>query len=102
MQVEVDTKGLTKMRRVIDQHEIRGRRRGAALVEAIHRAVLEELAEHGYADLTMESVAARARTGKTSIYRRWRTKRDLVLDALLAAPPEVRDEAARAGCQISG
>ena len=72
-----------------ERHHVRGRRRGAALVEAIHRAVLEELAEHGYAELTMESVATRARAGKTSIYRRWQTKRDLVLDVLFAASPSM-------------
>lgn len=36
------------------------RRRGAALEEAILRAAFDELAEHGYADMTMDRVAARA------------------------------------------
>src|SRR3954447_10308690 len=60
---------------------VRHRRRGAALEEAIHDAVFSELAEVGYAAFTIESVANRARTGKASIYRRWNTKQDLVLDA---------------------
>src|SRR5213592_3320126 len=48
-----------------------GRRRGAALEEAILRAAMEELTETGYATLTMERVARRAGTNKNAIYRRW-------------------------------
>ena len=59
----------------------RHRRRGATLERAIHEAVFAELAEVGYAAFTIESVATRARTGKASIYRRWPTKQDLVLEA---------------------
>lgn len=51
------------------------------LEDAIHEAVFEELARVGYAAFTIEAVAARAKTGKASIYRRWHTKQDLVLDA---------------------
>jgi AcrR family transcriptional regulator len=43
---------------------------------------LELLAERGYDQLTIEAVAARARAGKATIYRRWRSKADLVVDAL--------------------
>ena len=57
------------------------RRRGAALEDAIVDAVFAELSEVGYAAFTIESVAARAQTGKASIYRRWPTKQDLVLNA---------------------
>jgi len=63
------------------------RRRGASLLEAIHAAVLEELADNGYAGLSIERVADRARTGKASIYRRWPTRMELVLDALDSALP---------------
>jgi AcrR family transcriptional regulator len=63
---------------------VRHRRRGAALEDAIHDAVFDELAEIGYAAFTIESVAARAHTGKASIYRRWPTKQELVLDAFCA------------------
>ena len=58
------------------------RRRGDALLGAIYSAVLEELAEHGFGALSIERIAERARTGKASIYRRWPTRLDLVLDAL--------------------
>jgi AcrR family transcriptional regulator len=62
----------------------RQRRRGVALEDAIHDAVFAELAEVGYAAFTIEAVAGRAKTGKASIYRRWETKQDLVLDAFMA------------------
>ena len=67
------------------------RRRGAALEDAIRAAAFEELNDVGYTAFSVESVAARARTGKASIYRRWPTKADLVLDALdteLPSPAE--------------
>jgi AcrR family transcriptional regulator len=51
------------------------------LEDAIVDAVFAELSEVGYAAFTIESVAARAQTGKASIYRRWPTKQDLVLTA---------------------
>jgi AcrR family transcriptional regulator len=73
------------------------RRRGSALLQAINEATLAELAEAGYARLTIEAVAARAGTGKAALYRRWPAKRDLVLDALNAALPDLTqplDEAA--------
>lgn len=63
------------------------RRRGAALEDAILAAAYDELTEVGYTALTVEAVAARARTGKASIYRRWPTKQELVLEALCAALP---------------
>ncbi|ARF80958.1 TetR/AcrR family transcriptional regulator [Kitasatospora aureofaciens] len=47
------------------------RRRGAALEEAILAAAVAELAESGYAGLTMDKVAARAGTNKNALYRRW-------------------------------
>ena len=63
------------------------RRRGALLEDAILAAVAAELIEVGYAGLTMEGVAARAHTGKASVYRRWPSKQQLVLDALSAQLP---------------
>ena len=43
---------------------------------------MELIAEHGLGGLTIEAVAARAGVGKTTIYRRWETKNDLVLEAM--------------------
>lgn len=60
------------------------RRRGAALLSAIHEATLAELAEVGLKGMTMEGVAARAGAGKASLYRRWANTEELVLAALAA------------------
>ena len=60
----------------------RSRRRGEELLRAIYAAVVDELAASGYGGLTMEAVAARARTGKAPLYRRWPTKDDLILDTV--------------------
>jgi AcrR family transcriptional regulator len=74
----------------------RTRRRGEVLAHAIHEAALDELAATGYAGLTMDGIARRARTGKAALYRRWPGKRELVLDALLRVLPEPREVAAAA------
>jgi AcrR family transcriptional regulator len=56
-------------------------------------AALALLAEVGYDRLTMDAVAARARAGKTTIYRRWPGKAELVVDSLncLKGVPEIPD-----------
>jgi len=46
-------------------------------------ATLTELAESGYSALSLENVARRAGVHKTTLYRRWGTREDLVLDAML-------------------
>jgi AcrR family transcriptional regulator len=58
------------------------RRRNEALMSAIRDAVRAELAEHSYAELTFEGVARRARTSKPVLYRRYRTRAHMVVDAL--------------------
>lgn len=67
------------------------RRRGEALHHAVLEATLAELAEVGYAGLRMERVAERAQAGKASLYRRWPSRSELVVDALQYAAPEVMD-----------
>lgn len=57
--------------------------RSARVRTAVLQATLEELAETGYAALSLESVARRAGVHKTSLYRRWGTRDSLVLDAVL-------------------
>src|SRR5256885_1383400 len=47
----------------------------------ILEAALEELGQAGYGALTIESVAARAGVGKSTIYRHWPGKLALVEDA---------------------
>ena len=59
----------------------------------LREAALALLAEVGYDRLTMDAVAARARAAKTTIYRRWPGKAELVVDALtsLKGAPEIPD-----------
>lgn len=45
-------------------------------------AALDLLREGGYEALTMEGIAARTRCGKSTLYRQWRTKPQLVCAAL--------------------
>ena len=60
----------------------RGRSRDPEVDEAILIAAMDLLAEIGYARLTMDQVAARARVGKASLYLRWSNKVALVAEAL--------------------
>jgi AcrR family transcriptional regulator len=60
----------------------RQRRRGEELEAALLEAAWQELVEAGFARLTMESVADRAKTGVAVLYRRWPNKDDLVLAAI--------------------
>ena len=59
-----------------------GRPRSAQAHKAIIDATLELLAEEGFQGLSIEAVAARAGVGKTTIYRRWASKDELVMDAI--------------------
>lgn len=47
----------------------------------ILKAAVDELGDAGYGGLTIESVAARARVGKSTIYRHWPDKLALIADA---------------------
>src|SRR5271167_2030381 len=62
-----------------------GRPRDARLDQAILSATRELLAAGGYAELSMESVASRARVGKKTLYRRWSSKAPLVAEAVSEA-----------------
>ena len=56
--------------------------RTARTAQAVFAATLAELAARPYADISIETIAARAGVHKTTVYRRWRAKPDLVVDAL--------------------
>ncbi|TXJ05246.1 MAG: TetR/AcrR family transcriptional regulator [Aeromicrobium sp.] len=64
-----------------------GSRRGAPRSEQTHLAILDAAAsqfqERGYANFTIEGVAAQAGVGKQTIYRWWPTKTDLIAECLL-------------------
>jgi AcrR family transcriptional regulator len=59
-----------------------GRPRNAEADKSILRATLELLATEGLRGLSVEQVAERAGVGKTTVYRRWPTKRELAEAAL--------------------
>jgi AcrR family transcriptional regulator len=58
-----------------------GRPREAATEDAIIDAALSLLDESCYSEITVEKIASRAGVGKPTIYRRWKTKADIVLHA---------------------
>ncbi|GAA2275174.1 TetR/AcrR family transcriptional regulator [Nonomuraea roseoviolacea subsp. roseoviolacea] len=69
-------------------------RGGPAREAELLGAVLEVLRETGYDRLSVDTVAARARASRQTVYRRWRTKADLVVAAFVSAAsplPEVPD-----------
>jgi AcrR family transcriptional regulator len=51
---------------------------------AIREATRAELADHGYPRVTFEGVARRAKTSKPVLYRRYRSRAHMVVDALPA------------------
>jgi AcrR family transcriptional regulator len=57
--------------------------RSARVREAVLRATLDALLAGGADDLTIRDVAQRAGVHETSVYRRWGTRANLILDAVL-------------------
>ena len=70
----------------------RGRPRSAEAHQAILSATFTLLDEVGYRALTIEAVAARAGVGKTTIYRRWPSKLELVVEAVAEMRPPLPTE----------
>src|SRR3954462_2634237 len=72
---------------------VRVKGRAARVVSDVLIATAEELSRVGYASLRVEDVAARSGVNKTTIYRRWPTKPELVGASLRAVweTPEVTD-----------
>lgn len=59
--------------------------RTARTAAAVYAATIEELSERAYADISIETIAARAGVHKTTVYRRWGTKAELISRALIGA-----------------
>lgn len=59
-----------------------GRKRDHSRDQEILDVALDVLVETGYDGMTIEMVATRAKAGKATVYRRWASKSDLVLDAV--------------------
>jgi AcrR family transcriptional regulator len=79
---------------------------GAAVLQesvtaAITSAMFDQLAETGYARMSMDGVARRAGVGKAAVYRRWPSKQAMLIDLVGAAMrrnlPEVPDAGSLAG-----
>src|SRR5260370_6085981 len=64
-----------------------GRPRDEEARNAILRASLSLVKEFGYRSLTIEKIAQRAGTGKTTIYRWWPSKAAVVAEAFLSHIP---------------
>jgi AcrR family transcriptional regulator len=69
----------------------RGRPRAADRTPAILGAVIQLIDEDGYDRLRIQDVANRAGVGLATIYRRWPTKQDLVIEALRAKVVDLPD-----------
>lgn len=67
----------------------RGRPRSEDVDRAIRLAVLDLLAERGIEGLSMEGIAARARVGKATVYRRWDRKEAVVAAAVASLVEQI-------------
>jgi AcrR family transcriptional regulator len=65
-----------------DQAAKPGRKRDHTRDPEILQAAVEVLAECGYDRMTIDMVATRAKAGKATLYRRWSSKAELVVDAI--------------------
>jgi AcrR family transcriptional regulator len=55
------------------------------VTDAITEATFTELAEAGYARMSMEAVARRAGVGKAALYRRWSSKQEMLGELIRTA-----------------
>jgi AcrR family transcriptional regulator len=57
--------------------------RAASVVDRVVTATIAELSRVGYAAMRVEDIAARSGVNKTTIYRRWPTKAELLTSAMI-------------------
>lgn len=71
----------------------RGRPRDLTRDDLVLAATLDLLAERAYEHVSLDELAARTGRAKTTLYRRWTTKDDLVLAAVrsMGHPPEIEE-----------
>lgn len=79
-----------------------GRPRDPQIADQVKTATMELLRESSYAKVSIASIATRAGVSKQTVYNRWKTKADLVLDAIFettgreaALPADAKDQSAR-------
>jgi AcrR family transcriptional regulator len=82
---------LTKTPKVQQLTSRGGRPRDPGIDVAISEAALDLLAEKGYEQLAIEAVAERSGSARATIYRRWKSKLELVIYALGTLPREIED-----------
>jgi len=70
-----------------------GRKRDHTRDPEILAAALEVLAETGFDGMTIDMVATRAKAGKATLYRRWPSKNELVIDAVACMKQADLDQA---------
>jgi AcrR family transcriptional regulator len=68
---------------VMSERVASGRPREARIDAAVRDAVHELLAREGYAGTTIDRVAANAGVGRGAVYRRWRSKAEMVFAAVV-------------------
>jgi AcrR family transcriptional regulator len=59
--------------------------RTARTATAVLAAAIAELSDRNYADISVESIATRAGVHKTTVYRRWGSKVEIIRQALIGA-----------------
>ncbi len=67
-----------------------GRPRSTEVDQAILQATLDLLADVGYSGLSIEAIACRAGVGKSTIYRRYNSKEELIAEAIEHSRPELQ------------
>jgi AcrR family transcriptional regulator len=73
---------MARSREPVGERSAGGRPRDAALDEAIILATRERLMKDGYSRMTIGDIVADANVTRPTLYRRWKNKLDLVVDAL--------------------
>jgi AcrR family transcriptional regulator len=73
---------MARSREPVGERSAGGRPRDAALDEAIILATRERLMRDGYSRMTIGDIVADANVTRPTLYRRWKNKLDLVVDAL--------------------
>jgi AcrR family transcriptional regulator len=68
--------------RIVSNPRSPGRPRSEEAHDAILTAAVELIREVGYDAVTMEGIAAKAGVGKATVYRRWKDKETLVIEAI--------------------
>ena len=82
-------------------HRAPGRPRSAQANRAIIDAIVDLLVNQGYREVTIEAVAARAGVAKTTIYRRWPSKAEMVVEAISACKEDCLEAEPRSGKTVA-